>query len=365
MKNNCRNIVALLCMLTIVCSMTGCSEGEGVEPETQKETQQETESVSTQEIVEESKITEENISQEEIEIQEKIVDYGDTITISCDITEQPIVWEDAGETVFQVATSSEQFQNEFDLSEDSAMKKVEKAIGKTAGESFTLWMEGGDGLYGYEYTIQEVVDKPTDTVTYGDKVHTSFSMKAIGVDRGDDIQNGELELRVSDTDKFLASEEIGYSVSAAERRMPNIIGKGVGDTFRMKQEAIEWSNSYLCTIQQIEKAVDYGDTVRTTVRRACILAEDAKEFSSQDNVELKLLAPKGMIHLVGNDLNMADTMQFLREIQGKGVSDRVCFSIMRDSKRINFDITVTDINSGEVSDRELELEALMLSRMVM
>jgi len=37
--------------------------------------------------------------------------------------------------------------------------EVEEAIGKTAGESFKLWYEGGDGLYGYEYTIQEVVGK--------------------------------------------------------------------------------------------------------------------------------------------------------------------------------------------------------------
>ncbi len=83
------------------------------------------------------------------------------------------------------------------------------------------------------------MDKPTDIVTYGDKVHATYSMQADGVDRGDDIKSGEQVIHVINTDKFMASEEIGYSISAGENRVKDIVGKGVGETFQMTQEGPE------------------------------------------------------------------------------------------------------------------------------
>lgn len=351
MKNDCRRMLVGLCMLTAMCVMVGCTDEANTLPITDTGVQQETESEST----------EENIMSEENELQDEIADYGDCITISCEITEQPIVWEEAGEAVFQVATTSTQFQNEFEPSEEAAMKMVEKAIGKTAGESFTLWMEGGDGLYGYEYTIQEVVDKPTDTVAYGDKVYTSYSLKERGVDRGDEIKTGEQLIHVVDNDKFLAQKELEYSVSVAKNRIKSIVGKSVGDTFRIMQDSPEWSSSYLFTILQIDKAVAYGDTIKTTVRRANISAEEREIVSSYDDIELELLAPKGTINLAGNDLDMADAKRFLKEIQGKSIGDTVYLSAMTDSKRTNYSITILEVISGEAENGYFETEALMLA----
>lgn len=307
----------------------------------------------------EDAICEEHSNQEKI--KKHVIEYGDSITVSCEITQQPIVWEEAGEAVFQVATTTEQFRNEFDLSEETTMKKVEEAIGKTVGESFVLWFEGGDGLYGYEYIIQEIVDKSDDKVAYGDKVHTTYSMKADGVDRGDEIVTGEQVIHVIHTDKFLASEEIGYSVSAGEKRVNDIVGKGVGETFQMTQEAPEWTESYTYTIQKIDKAVEYGDTIRATVRRAGILADSSQVVHSGEPIEMELLTPNGTINLLGNTLNMTDTMRFLKEMQGKGIGDKIYFSTMTGSDKKMYQITVLEVYSKATEEIEYEIEPLMLS----
>lgn len=47
---------------------------------------------------------------------------------------------------------------------------MEEAIGKTVGDTFTLWYEGGDGRYGYEYTIVEVKSQNPDIAEYGDTI---------------------------------------------------------------------------------------------------------------------------------------------------------------------------------------------------
>ena len=235
MKNKCKRMLAMWCVVTVMCCMTGCAGQEQVQSETQEtlaveenesqeaiggsktptesESVEENQSIQESSFVEDDKTAEGNNASEETkhlekeELQDDTVNYGDTITISCTVYEQPIVWKDAGEAVFEVSTSSVQFQNEFDLSEEVTMEKVQEAIGKFEGDSFTLVFEGGDGQYFYEYTIQEIVDKPADKVAYGDKVHVSYEMKSIGVDRTGEFETGEQILHLIDTDLFMANIE--------------------------------------------------------------------------------------------------------------------------------------------------------------
>ena len=389
MKNKCRRMLAMWCVVTVMCCMTGCAGQEQVQSETQeipaveeKESQEaigesktpaESESVEVNQPIQESnvvevdKIAEESVPSEEKSpleketLQDDTVDYGDSITISCTVYEQPIVWEDAGETVFEVSTSSVQFQNEFDLAEEVTMKKVQKAIGKYEGDSFTLVFEGGDGQYFYEYTIQEIVDKPADTVTYGDKVHVSYEMRSFGVDRSGELETGEHILHLVDTDLVMADDETEYSTDIAKERISNITGKGIGDTFMQYQGGPEYEDKYRYTITGIDKAVEYGDTIKVSVRQACILGGEEKKVSDYEKLEIEVLAPKGTIAVAGNELNMTDTMLFFKDVLGMHIGDKGYFYTLTDSVRRNYCFCVQDIKSGKAIEPEYYIVPLLLS----
>lgn len=360
MRKKGRSILAVLLMVAIMCGMTGCLATNDAQKEIHEETQ-----VGNEEnigsIVETNKAQQKQDNFEEQE--ENMVNYGDNITFSCDIIEQPIQWEDVGEAVFQVATTSEQFQNEFDFSEDVTYKKVNQAIGKTVGETFTLWFEGGDGLYGYEYTILEVVDKPADKVTYGDKIYTSYTMRGLGVDMMDGTVEwtGEREFNVTETEKILANAYVEFSLNATETKIAEIVGKGIGDTFQIIEDSPEKICSYRCTILGIDKAVEYGDTIKVSVRRASILSENREDVSSEEEIQLELLTPQGTINLAGNELSMKDTKLFLKEMQGKSVGDRIIFSNIAEAKRIVYDISILNIEARQAGEEESDLESLMLA----
>lgn len=377
MKNKCRRMLAMWFVITVMCCMSGCAGQEQVQSGTQeipaveeKESQEavgESKTPKESDVVEVGKTAEGNVPSEEKSplenetLQDDTVDYGDTITISCTVYEQPIVWEDAGEAVFEVSTSSVQFQNEFDLAEEVTMKKVQKAIGKFEGDTFILWFEGGDGQYFYEYTIQEIVDKPTDTVAYGDKVHVSYEMRSFGVDRSGELETGEHILHLVDTDLVMANDETEYSTDIAKERISNITGKGVGDTFMQYQGGPEYEDKYRYTITGIDKAVEYGDTIKVSVRQACILGGEEEKVSDYENLEMELLAPKGTITVAGNELNMADTMLFFKDVLGMHIGDNGYFYTLTDSVRRNYHFYIQDIKSGEAIEPEYNIVPLLLS----
>ncbi len=356
MKNKCRRMLAVFCTVAVVCSMTGCSKDEVVQSETQ-----ENNFIEGNKTTEENNVSKKTSPQEPEALQDDTVNYGDTITISCTVYEQPIIWKDAGEAVFEVSTASAQFQNEFDLAEEVTMEKVQEAIGEFVGDSFTLVFEGGDGQYFYEYTIQEIVDKSADKVAYGDKVYVSYEMKSLGVDRTGELETGEQILHLIDTDLFLSSDETENSTDIANERIQEILGKGIGDTFVLSRSFPECGEKYRYTIKGIDKAVEYGDTIKATVRQACILAGEEQLVSGQENLELKLLTPQGTICIAGNELNMADTMMFLKGVQGMHIGDRGYFYTLTDSIRRNYSFCIQDIVSGEAVEAEYDVEPLMLS----
>ena len=180
MRRKMKKIWILCYIIILMWAMTGCDDGKkSIKEDTQKseESVEEEEIQPTKAPVQEtlpptvtpepevtptptSTVTPEPTAIPTPEPQEslppKVIEYGDKVSITYTKTSQELQWKYTGTQEFQVATTSKQFQNECDDSEEAAMKQVEKAIGKTVGDTFTLWYEGGDGRYGYEYTIVEV-----------------------------------------------------------------------------------------------------------------------------------------------------------------------------------------------------------------
>ena len=177
----------------------------------------------------------------EVPTSEKMIAYGDKINVSYTKTTQEFQWEYTGTQEFQVATSSVQFQDEFDDSEEVTMMQVEEAIGKTVGDTFTLWYEGGDGRYGYEYTIVEVKSQNPNIAEYGDKLLTDFSMTHCGVDtcEGEKVHTGQLSLHLLNTNVFFAANEDGScSLREGDRELKKILGKTIGDQFQSESSYI-------------------------------------------------------------------------------------------------------------------------------
>ena len=95
------------------------------------------------------------------------VHYGDEIKVSCTrevrgaVSEDVgVIREDRGESSFVVSYESDEFQlADYELDMEELEKNVNKAIGKSVGDTFELSFEGGDGMYTYIYTILEITPK--------------------------------------------------------------------------------------------------------------------------------------------------------------------------------------------------------------
>ena len=272
-------------MFILLWAMSGCNNNKQEEVRPTEELVQEIpSSVATPE-QEVQKASSEPESQEEPS-SKSVIEYGDKITVSYTRTTQELQWEYTGTQEFQVATTSAQFQNELDTSEEAAMKQVEEAIGKTVGDTFTLWYEGGDGLYGYEYTIVEVKSQNPNVAEYGDKLLADYSMKHYGVDTcdGEEIHTGQLPLHLLNTNAFFAIDGDGYcSLRQGDLELKKILGKTIGDQFKSGNSYYENSFSYQFTIKEIHKAVKYGDTIVAEVREANTL--DAKSYEEHSEGE--------------------------------------------------------------------------------
>ena len=131
-------------MFILLWAMSGCNNNKPEEMQPTEELMQEmSSSVATSNPSNTSMSEPEVTSEPESQEEPSMIAYGDRITVSYTRTTQELQWEYTGTQEFQVASTSVQFQNEFDTSEEAAMKQVEEAIGKTVGDTFTLWYEGG------------------------------------------------------------------------------------------------------------------------------------------------------------------------------------------------------------------------------
>lgn len=165
MKKKFINIMIVL--ITVLFGLTGCGSdketmgyNETVEHEETVEHKETEEYVETEEQKETEELSETVEPSEPVEYKD-IVEYGDTIKVfcrtKCESVDAPTDWTDKGELEFTVETSTWEFQMaDYELPEDIVQRNVDEAIGKGVGDTFTLRFEGGDGSYGYEYTILEI-----------------------------------------------------------------------------------------------------------------------------------------------------------------------------------------------------------------
>lgn len=337
-------------MFILLWAMSGCNNNKTEEMQPTEELVQEIpSSVATPE-QEVQKASSEPESQEEPS-GKSVIEYGDKITVSYTRTTQELQWEYTGTQEFQVATTSVQFQNEFNTSEEAAMKQVEEAIGKTVGDTFTLWYEGGDGLYGYEYTIVEVKSQNRDVAEYGDKLLADYSMTHCGMDTCDNSENihtGQLPLHLLNTNAFFAIDGDGCcSLRQGDLELKKILGKTIGDQFKSGNEYHENIFNYQFTIKEIHKAVKYGDTIVAEVREANTLDAKSYEEHSEEEWVLDLSMRDGLDSLDGEPLSLENVRTLYKELIGKKAGDRAVFVRENRETREIYDIKIQDVTACE------------------
>lgn len=377
MRRKMKKIWILCFIIILMWAMTGCDDGmESIKEDTQKseESVEEEEVQPTKAPVQEtlpptatpepevtpaptSTVTPEPTAIPTPEPQEslppKVIEYGDKVSITYTKTSQELQWKYTGTQEFQVATTSKQFQNEFDDSEKAAMKQVEKAIGKTVGDTFTLWYERGDGRYGYEYTIVEVKSQNPDIAEYGDKIFTNYVSRGLGVDTGDgkEVCTGEQVLHLKNNDTFLADTQDGYSINMGEERLSKILGKNIGERFLIEKSSYESDHYYKYTITGISKAIKYGDTIITEVREANSYNANTKDWYSEKTVILDLTTETGGIMLEEDNLLVEDSRALCKEVVGKTVGDRVVFVREEDTRfthtRYVYNMEIYDVEESK------------------
>lgn len=351
MMKRMRKICFLSLMFIFLWAMSGCNNNKPEEMQPTKELAQEMpSSVATSNPSNTSMSEPEASSEPESREEPSMIAYGDRITVSYTRTTQELQWENTGTQEFQVATTSAQFQNEFDTSEEAAMKQVEEVIGKTVGDTFTLWYEGGDGLYGYEYTIVEVKSQNPDVAEYGDKLLADYRMKHYGVDTcdGKEIHTGQLPLHLLNTNAFFAIDGDGYcSLRQGDLELKKILGKTIGDQFNSGNEYYENSFYYQFTIKEIHKAVKYGDTIVAEVRETNTLDAKSYEEHSEGEWVLDLSMRDGLYSLDGEPLSLENIRPLYKELIGKKAGDRAIFVRENRETREIYDIMIQGVTACE------------------
>lgn len=368
MNNKVKKICFLCFLLILMWSMFGCDDGKKNERTESEENIELEETRPTEEPVKETLApvvtSEPNVistpEPQETLSPETNIEYGDKINISYTKTTQELQWEYTGTQEFQAATTSVQFQNEFDTSEEAAMKQVGEAIGKTVGDTFTLWYEGGDGRYGYEYTIVEVKSQNPHVAEYGDKLLADYSMTHYGVDTcdGKEIHTGQQILHLLNTNVFFAIDADGCcSLRQGDLELKKILGKTIGDQFNSGNDYYENSFDYQFTIKEINKAVKYGDTIVAEVREANTLDAKSYEEHSEEEWVLDLQMRDGLVSLDGEILSLENIRSLYKELIGKKAGDRVIFVKEDREKREIFNIMIQGVTACE-SEYAQDMEAL-------
>lgn len=379
MKNKMKKIWILCFILSLMCVMNGCDDSKGTEKEDRTEESVEVEIQTTETPVQATPEPKETatftptttpeptatpVSEPQESLLPKVIEYGDKVSVTYTKTTQELQWNYTGTQEFQVATTSVQFQNEFDDSEEAAMKQVEEAMGKTVGDTFTLWYEGGDGRYGYEYTIVEVKSQNPDIAEYGDKILADFIMTHYGVDTcdGENIHTGQLMLHLLNTNVFFAIDEDGCCSSrAGDSELKKILGKTIGDQFKSGNSYYEDSFHYKFTIREINKAVKYGDTIVAEVREANTFDAQSYEEHSEEEWVLDLGMRDGLDSLDGEILSFENVRALYKELIGKEAGDRVFFVKEDREKREIYDIVIHDVATCKSEDTEDDMEALFMA----
>ncbi|MBE5864727.1 MAG: hypothetical protein E7292_00760 [Lachnospiraceae bacterium] len=362
-----RNLITkwVLLFLTIVMlgSVTGCTSRENTDASIKETSSRMSTSQSKETQVGENEVQE---TSQVPEMTEKdslaVIQYGDTIQVLLTVSEQKGIVEELGESEIVVADTSKEFQPEYAPTEEVIARNVEKAIGKHVGDTFTLWYEGGDGRYAYEYTILEIMDKPADTVAYGDRIQTAYKERCKGVDIPEPYFEsvGELELVVSVSDCYMDPFVMWYDRHNAEQNVAKVIGKGVGDTFKILTDASESSASREYTILGIDKTVEYGDRIRVACRQSCFMADGDETEIKHEAVELPVWSEKNTVNLEGYELSESVTRELYHELMGKQAGDSIYVADENMDVRMVYSMEVLDVY-GQQEEASLDSKEFWLA----
>ncbi|MBE5864730.1 MAG: hypothetical protein E7292_00775 [Lachnospiraceae bacterium] len=352
--------VSLFMAVAMFCMFAGCGLKEPVDESMPEEsisqsTEQESSASEALESVQEEVLTENDDS--------PAIQYGDMIQVSLMVSEQKGVVEDLGESEIVVAETSKEFQPEYAPTEEVIAKNVEKAIGKHVGDTFTLWYEGGDGRYAYEYTILEIMDKPADVVSYGDRIQTSCVKKISGDEYHGGVENKEeAELTVSVSDYRFNAFEMGCDWQKAEENVAQVLGKGVGDTFSIEYETTDGYMICEYTILGIEKCVEYGDNIKVSCRWSSFLAGGEQRTDVYESVELPVWSKQPAISMEGNELSVELTRGLFQELMGKKVGDTVLVCDENMDMLTRYTLTIMDVSNQPEGEADLSGKEYFLAK---
>ncbi len=363
-----KKVFLIVAIMTVFC-LGGCTSRENADASIKETSSQMSANQSIEMQVGENEVQE---SSQVPEMTEKdssaVIQYGDTIQVSLKVSEQKGVVEELGTSEIVVADTSKEFQPEYAPTEEVIAKNVEKAIGKYVGDTFTLWYEGGDGRYAYEYTILEIMDKPADKVAYGDIIQTSYLERTLfscGVDPSEGPHiletTGEREIFVSTSDYGMdLYHATDYDRHDADRNVALVIGKGVGDTFRILSDQPECTVSYEYTINEIHKAVEYGDRIKVSCRKSSFLAEGERAEFIYDGVEFPVWSEKRTVNLEGHELSESVVRELFHELMGKRVGEYAYVADETVDVRTVYSMEILDVY-GQPEEVSLEQKAFWMA----
>lgn len=154
----------LLTAMFICMSLAGCGSNNEVIDNTEKK-ESTTAAEASEDDTETASEDVESVTEATTEKEEKVVEYGDTIRVSCVVTAEGAASQgpdgeyrrDEGESTIVVSKDSPEFAHpDFGSTDEEISKNVDKALGKKEGETFVIGFEFGDGYYKYNYTILEI-----------------------------------------------------------------------------------------------------------------------------------------------------------------------------------------------------------------
>lgn len=177
-----KKIFSGILAVVMLSSAVGCS-GEKVTYQSAENLVEQSEARVTQDVVQcETEVSvEEELNQEQQEDPRyETVEYGDEVYINC--YRNPITgqWVEQGEVTFVADVEAKQFQPENKTwNESSILTKVEEAVGKKVGDSFTVNFYYGESEVYNRYTVLEIeknseLGNQKDSIEYGDTIRASY-----------------------------------------------------------------------------------------------------------------------------------------------------------------------------------------------
>lgn len=295
------------------------------------------------------------------------VRYLDTVSVSCEIISPAVTWIDQGLTLTSADSSSTLFGAGTELSEREVALNAYEAVGKSVGDTFTLWFRKKDGLHGYEYTIQEILNKDPDIVSYGDKVHTTY-VRRWGFSSGmmggvEDYQiTGEDDLYISEKEAALGYFEDVFNWHGHKESLYNLTNLKVGDYFVIEHEGMEWDCIYRHTIQSINKVVNYGDAIKVSARYAYIPTEKIHSVRTSEKITLDFENNnnEGNVTFSDESLSQEVTRKFFEQVLGRKRGEYfIC--VEQTNKPIIYVFSILDILSGSDNRKAIDKEHVAYS----